>query len=103
MYIRENLIFKEGTTRDNIDIWYNTTRWHFSLHAPFLTNKIHYRISLIGNGGESCMKSMSEKYKILDIYCKNNKDSGILMHNNIQLLFYTFQNSVPDHLFRIIL
>ena len=80
MYIRENLIFKEGATRDNIDIWHNTTRWHFSLHAPFLTNKIHYRISLIGNGGESCMKSMSEKYKILDIYCENNKDSGILMH-----------------------
>ena len=103
VYIREKFKYKEGSAEENVKIWYNDTRWHFSLHAPFVSDNLDYRISLIGSHGERCVKSMDDKTKILNIYCHNDVEKDIFMNKNLQLLFYTFHNYVPNYLFRILL
>ena len=103
VYIREKIKYKEGSAKENVKIWYNDTRWHFSLHAPFISDNLDYRISLIGSHGDKCKKSMDDKTKILNIYCNNDVENDIFMNKNLQLLFYTFHNYVPNYLFRILL
>ena len=104
VYIREHLTYKTGSLgKDHIRISYDDARWHFGLHAPFVSDNLDYRISLIGNHGDRCVKTMDEKTKVLNIYCQNDAEKGILMQDNLQLLFYTFHNYVPNHLFRILL
>ena len=104
MFTSEKKIkYKEASAKDNVKIWYNDTRWHFSLHAPFISDNLDYRISLIGSHGDKCKKSVDDKTKILNIYCNNNVENDIFMNKNLQLLFYTFHNYVPNYLFRILL
>ena len=103
VYIREKFKYKEGSAKENVKIWYNDTRWHFSLHAPFVSDNLDYRISLIGSHGDKCVKSLDDKTKVLNIYCNNDVDKDIFMNKNLQLLFYTFHNYVPNYLFRILL
>ena len=103
VYIREAFKFKGGSTEDHIQIWYNTTRWRYKLSAPFISDHLDYRISLIGPHGNKCNKSLSTTEKALNIYCENSVEEGISMNENTQISFHVFQNYVPNHLFRIIL
>ena len=102
-YIREHLRFKSGSSDKNIRISYKSTKWRFKLYAPFVSDHLDYRISLISSHGNTCNKTLNKGEKALYIYCENDIEKGILMNENIQLLFHVFQNYVPNHLFRIIL
>ena len=110
-YIYDYLLFKEGSSEDNIQLWYNNTKWQYMLHAPYLEPylmySVAYRLTVTDQAADNHCETT---YPVglantLQINCQNHEEDEMKMGQSTKVHLYTFgdKSNVPSVLFQSLL
>ncbi len=103
VFIRKSLRFDPRSAGSPMNLEDNSTRWRFTLKAPYLNNSLQYRISLLGDNEKSdCRRSLSLENRTMTVVCDNDSQQGIRMGEELEIVLYSFPSDIPFPLFKLL-